>query len=156
MDAIDRKLLDLIQRDASLTSEKLAELVGASGSAVHRRLKRLRADGVIRSFVATVDQNRVGRPLTFIVGLEIERKQANLYERLQRWVERQDAVQQAYNVTGSSDFVIVVTAATVEEYDQLMDEMLEAHPNIKKYTTNVVLRSFKRRLFVPVLPDDRG
>ena len=156
MDAIDRKLLDLIQRDASLTSEKLAELVGASGSAVHRRLKRLRADGVIRSVVATVDQTRVGRPLTFIVGLEIERKQANLYERLQRWVERQDAVQQAYNVTGSSDFVIVVTAATVEEYDRLMDEMLEAHPNIKKYTTNVVLRSFKRRLFVPVIPDDRG
>ena len=136
MDAVDRKLLDLIQRDASLTSEKLAELVGASGSAVHRRDK-------INSSIADV-------------GLEIERKQATLYERLQRWVERQDAVQQAYNVTGSSDFVIVVTAATVEEYDQLMDETLEAHPNIKKYTTTVVLRSFKRRLFVPVLPDDRG
>lgn len=153
VDIIDLRLLDLIQRDATLTNEGLAERVGASASAVHRRLRKLRAEGVIKSISAVIDPAAVGRALTFIVGLEIERKQPDLYDRLQRWLRREDAVQQAYNVTGSSDFVIVATASTVEQFDALMDRMLIANPNIKKYNTNVVLRSFKQCLFVPVLPD---
>jgi Lrp/AsnC family transcriptional regulator, leucine-responsive regulatory protein len=152
MDAIDLRVLDLVQRDATLTNEKLGELVGASASAVHRRLGRLRRTGVIRAVVTIVDQAAVGSPLSFVVGLEIERKQVDLYDRLQRWLLSEDAVQQAYNVTGSSDFVIVVTAATVEGYDELMDRLLAANPNVRKYSTNVVLRSFKKCLFVPVLP----
>jgi DNA-binding Lrp family transcriptional regulator len=152
MDSIDLRLLDLVQRDATLTNEKLGERVGASASAVHRRLGKLRRAGVIRAVVAVVDQAAVGSPLSFVVGLEIERKQPDLYDRLQRWLLSEDAVQQAYNVTGSSDFVIVVTAATVEGYDALMDRLLAANPNVKKYSTNVVLRSFKKCLFVPVLP----
>lgn len=152
MDSIDLRLLDRVQRDATLTNEKLGERVGASASAVHRRLGKLRRAGVIRAVVAVVDQAAVGSPLSFVVGLEIERKQPDLYDRLQRWLLSEDAVQQAYNVTGSSDFVIVVTAATVEGYDALMDRLLAANPNVKKYSTNVVLRSFKKCLFVPVLP----
>ena len=153
MDSIDLRLLDLVQRDATLTNEKLGERVGASASAVHRRLGKLRRAGVIRAVVAVVDQAAVGSPLSFVVGLEIERKQPDLYDRLQRWLRCEDAVQQAYNVTGSSDFVIVATASTVEQFDALMDRMLAANPNVKKYNTNVVLRSFKQCLFVPVLPD---
>lgn len=152
MDAIDLRLLDLVQRDATLTNEKLGERVAASASAVHRRLGKMRRAGVIRAVVTVVDQVAVGRPLSFVVGLEIERKQPDLYDRLQRWLISEDAVQQAYNVTGSSDFVIVVTAATVEGYDALMDRLLASNPNVKKYSTNVVLRSFKKSLFVPVLP----
>ena len=152
MDAIDLRLLDLVQRDSSLSHERLGALAGASASAVHRRLKRLLGEGVIRGYAAIVDQARVGRPLSFVVALEIERKEPGSYDRLQRWLGAEDAVQQAYNVTGSSDFVIVVTATSIEEYDSLMDDMLRANPNIKKYNTNVVLRSFKQSRFVPVLP----
>lgn len=149
MDAIDLRLLDLLQRDAGLTNEKLGEMVGASASAVHRRIAKLRTRGIIRSVAAQVDQARLGRPLTFIAALEIERKDPALYDRLQRWLAAEDAVQQAYNVTGSSDFIVVITAATVEQYDELMNEMLAANPNVRKYVTNVVLRSFKKSLFVP-------
>jgi len=153
MDRIDFRLLDLVQRDATLTNEQLADLVGSSASAVHRRLKRMNADGVIKRISAIVDQAAIGRPLTIVVGLEIERKQPDLYNRLQRWLESEDAIQQAYNVTGSSDFVIVLTAKSVEDYDRLMDVMLETNPNIKKYSTNVVLRSFKQCLFVPTISE---
>src|SRR4051812_16932556 len=86
MDSIDSHLLDLVQRDATLTNEKLGELVGASASAVHRRLGKLRRSGVISGVVTVVDQGAVGRPLSFVVGLEIEREQPDLYDRLQRWL----------------------------------------------------------------------
>lgn len=151
MDRTDRKLLDAVQRDATMTYEQLAELVGASNSAVQRRLSKLKATGVIRAVRAVVDAKAIGSPLLFIVGLEIERKRAELYSRLQQWIATEDAIQQAYNVTGMSDFVLVVTAATLESYDELMADMIAANPNIRKYTTSVVLQSFKQGTLVPAL-----
>lgn len=151
MDAIDKSLLKLLQKDATLTQEQLSEEVGASVSAVQRRLKRLVSAGVIKRIAAIVDQAALGRPLSFIVSLEIERKEPAMYAALQRWLANEDAVQQAYNVTGAGDFVIVITARTVEEYDELMDAMLAANPNVKKFNTSVVLRSFKQCLFVPTV-----
>ena len=95
----------------------------------------------------------VGSPLTFIVGLEIERKRTDLYGSLQRWIVGRDSIQRAYNITGGFDFAIVVTAASLEAYDLLMGEMIEANPNIRKYTTMVVLQALKEETLVPVLPD---
>jgi Lrp/AsnC family transcriptional regulator, leucine-responsive regulatory protein len=151
MDLIDRKLLDAVQRDAWLTNEQLSERVGASPSAVQRRLARLRASRVIREVRAIVDQKAVGRPLTFVVGLEIERKRNDLYGRLQQWISAEPSIQQTYNVTGASDFILVVTAATLEGYDALMAKMIVDNPNVRKFTTSVVLQTFKQDMFVPTL-----
>ena len=92
----------------------------------------------------------VGSPLTFIVGLEIERKRADLYASLQRWIVAEDAIQHAYNVTGAFDFAIVVTAPSPDAYDHLMGDMIAANPNIRKFTTMVVLQALKQETFVPV------
>ena len=155
MDIIDCRLLDEVQRDATLSYEKLAERVGASTSAVQRRLKRLKSMNVIRGVRAIVDGKAVGCPLMFVVGLEIERKRADLYSKLQRWIAAEDSIQQAYNVTGASDFVLVVTSFTLEAYDELMAQMIAANPNVRKYTTSVVLQSFKQETLVPTLAPGR-
>src|SRR3712207_3227098 len=120
MDDFDRKLLAIVQRDAELTSEQLAERIGLSASAVQRRLKRLRRDGVITSYVAVVDPAKVGRPSFFVVGLEVERERRELLSGLRAWLMAEDSIQQAFYVTGSWDFVLVVTATDVEGYDQFM------------------------------------
>jgi DNA-binding Lrp family transcriptional regulator len=151
VDAIDLKILDQVQRDATLTYEQLSEKVAASPSAVQRRLARLKASGAIRATRAIVNPAAVGSALTFIVGLEIERKRADLYGLLQRWIADQDSIQHAYNVTGAFDFALIVTAGSLEAYDVLMGEMVEANPNIRKYTTMVVLQTLKQETFVPVI-----
>ncbi len=142
-----------MQRDATLTYEQLSERIGASPSAVQRRLAKLKSSGAIRGVRAIVNPAAVGSPLTFIVGLEIERKRADLYGSLQRWIVARDSIQQAYNVTGAFDFMTVVTAPTLDAYDQLMGEMIEANPNVRKYTTMVVLQPLKQETVVPVLPE---
>lgn len=152
IDAIDLKLLDEIQRDATLTYEQLSERVAASPSAVQRRLARLKSSGVVRGIRAIVNGAAVGSPLTFLVGLEIERKRADLYGSLQRWIVAQDSIQQAYNVTGAFDFAMIVTAPSLEAYDLMMGEMIEANPNVRKYTTMVVLQVLKQETLVPVSP----
>ena len=151
MDMLDLRILDAMQRDADGPRDDLAERVGTSVPSLHRRLRRLRETGIVQGIVAKIDAKALGGTMTFIVGLEIDRKSPDLYAQLKRWVAREDSVQQAYNVTGGHDFVLIICARSVADYDDLMDRMVAAHANIKKYHTNVVLNTFKRGMFVPVL-----
>ena len=153
LDAIDRKLLDLVQRDADLGAEALGERIGLSASAVLRRLKRMKADGTILANVALVDPAKVGRPTFFIVALEIERERPELMSRLRQWLNGEDQVQQAFYVTGSADFILIVTARDVDSYDVLMSRLMADNPNVRRFTTNVALGVNKRTMFVPVRPD---
>jgi len=149
-DNIDRKLLELVQRDADINAEALGEKIGLSASAVLRRLKRLKADGTIVANVALVDPARVGRPTFFIVALEVERERPELMGRLRQWLGGEDQVQQAFYVTGSADFILVITAADVDSYDSLMSRLMADNPNVRRFTTNVALGVNKRTMFVPV------
>jgi len=150
LDIFDRKLLEQVQRDADLSADVLGAQIGLSGSAVLRRLKRLKADGTIAANVALVEPARVGRPTHFIVALEVERERPELMSRLRQWLGGEDQVQQAFYVTGSADFILVITAPDVESYDALMNRLMADNPNVRRFTTNVALGVSKRGLFVPV------
>lgn len=150
LDDFDHRLLEIVQRDACLTSEELGERVGLSASAVQRRLQRLRSSGVIAATVAIIDPDKVGRPTFFVVGLEVERERPALLSRLRAWLSDEDAVQQAFYVTGNWDFVLVVAAPDVVAYDELMARLLADNPNVRRFSTNVALGIAKRKLLVPV------
>lgn len=150
VDATDRKLLTEIQKDASRTTDELANIVGSSPSSVQRRLARFKRDGIVTADISIVDPAMLGQPLSFVVGLVIDRKQSDLYAALRDWVNSTDQVQQAYNVTGAMDFILIVTAPTMDAYDALMDRLLKQNPNVKKYVTSAILQTYKRSLFTPV------
>jgi Lrp/AsnC family leucine-responsive transcriptional regulator len=152
LDSFDRRILDIVQRDGELTAEALGERVGLSASAALRRLRRLKADGTIAQTVSVVEPAAVGKPTFFIVSLEIERERPELLAQLRRWFADEDQVQQVYYVTGSADFVLIITAPDVDSYDALMGRMIADNANVRRFTTNVVLGLGKRGLFVPVLP----
>ena len=153
LDSFDRRLLDRVQRNADLSAEAIGQEIGLSGSAVLRRLKRLKAAGVIQAEVALVDPAKVGKPTFFIVALEVERERPELMSRLRQWLGNEDQVQQAFYVTGSADFILVITARDVESYDALMTRLMADNPNVRRFTTNVALGVSKRGVFVPVETD---
>ena len=153
LDRFDRHLLNLVQEDSAQTAERLAEQVGLSASAVQRRLKRLREEGVITRDVAVVDARSVGRPVFFIASLQVERERPELLAQLREWLAAKDAIQQAFYVTGEADFILVLTCADTEAYEALMARMVADNPNIKRFTTNVALSVVKQGLKIPVPPD---
>jgi DNA-binding Lrp family transcriptional regulator len=152
LDDFDRRLLNLVQSDASQTAERLAENVGLSPSAVQRRLRRLRETDVIVREIAIVDPKCIGSPVSFIVALQVERERPELLNQLRAWLELQENVQQAFYVTGQADFMLVVTAADTETYDAFMARLMADNPNVKRFTTYVALGIVKRGLAIPVLP----
>ena len=150
LDRFDRQLLALVQQDAALTAEQLAEQVSLSPSAIQRRLKRLREQGVIVRQIAVLDAAQVGRPTTFIAGLQVDSERPEPMARLRAWLAAESAVQQAFYVTGEADFVLIVTAADAAAYETLMTRLLTDNANVRRYTTQVAMGVLKRGLALPV------
>jgi len=153
LDRFDRQLLNAVQADAGATSEKLAETIALSQSAIQRRLRRLREIGVIERETAILDPRKVGSPTVFVVALQIERERHELLAQLRRWFASEAQVQQAYYVTGEADFVLIVTAPDTEAYDALMTRLVSENANVRRFTTNVALGVVKRGLTIPVAED---
>lgn len=152
LDSFDRRLLALVQENAGLTAEQLAENVPLSISAIQRRIRRMREQGVIMKDVAVCDPKKLGRPTFFIVSLQVERERPELLAELKRWLSAEEQVQQVYYVTGEADFVLVVTAPDTESYDDLMSRLVARNANVRRFTTNVALGVVKRGLAI-AMPD---
>jgi Lrp/AsnC family transcriptional regulator, leucine-responsive regulatory protein len=154
LDRLDRQLLNLIQEDLAQTTEQLAAKVPLSPSAIQRRLRRMREQGVVSREIAVVDARKVGRSTSFVVSIQVERERPELLGELRRWLVGQEHVQQAFYVTGEADFVLVICAPDTETYDALMARLVSENPNVKRFTTNVALSVVKRGLTIPVPLDN--
>jgi DNA-binding Lrp family transcriptional regulator len=150
LDKFDRGILAILQADARRSAESIGAQVGLSASAVQRRLARLREEAVIAAEVAVVDPRRVGRPLTVIVDVEVERERPELLHALKQWIAAETAIQQAWYVTGEGDYVLIVTARDMEEYEALTKRLLEDNPNVRRFHTRVALGTLKRGLALPM------
>ena len=148
MDRIARKILAIFQHDTRRIAESIGAKVGLSAAAVQRRLKRLRADGVIAAEVAMLDNKSVGVPITCIVTVSLATGAAHL-ERFKRKICGEAAVQQCYHVTGSTDVVLIVTASSMEEYAAFARAWFET-ANVARYETHVVLDRVKVSLSLPI------
>lgn len=150
MDALDKKILTLVQVDASLTAEQIGGHVGLSASSVQRRLHRLKEEGVIRGNVAVVAHEAVGRPFLLIVELKVENdREPEATQFVQRLVNAPE-VMQCYYVTGRADYVLIVTMKDMNEYEVFTQRLFIEAPNVVSFETSVVIKPLKMTLSVPV------
>ena len=152
LDQYDRQLLNLVQEDSGQTAERIAEQIPLSSSAIQRRLRKLREEGVIVRFAAILDPSKIGKPTHFVVSVEVERERPEQLAQFRAWLAAQPQVQQAFYVTGEADFILVITAPDTETYDHLMAVLVKDNPNVKRFTTNVALSVVKTGLSIPVPP----
>jgi len=150
LDRFDRQLLNLVQDDSGQTAERLAEQVGLSASAIQRRLKRLREEGVIARDIAVVDPHKIGKAVFFVTSVTVERERPEVLAQLRAWIEAQPQIQQAFYVTGETDFILTVTTPDTETYEALMARMLAENPQVSRFTTSVALSVVKQGLKIPV------
>lgn len=146
LDPYDRAILSLMQDDARIKSETVAEAVGLSPTAVQRRLKRLRADGVIRAEPLVLDAAKTGRPLTAIVSITLARGGAAAIDDASRQLRAAPEVQQCWYTAGEADFVAVVTARDMADYDAFTRRVLMDNALVLKFSTIFALSPVKSGL----------
>ncbi|GAA4034401.1 Lrp/AsnC family transcriptional regulator [Allokutzneria multivorans] len=149
IDDVDRAILAILQRNSRTIAEDIGAEVGLSAAAVQRRIKRLRENGTINREVAVLDPRALGQEMTFVVLVELERERAHLLEELRRRFLEDEHVQQCYCVTGQIDFVLVISARDMAEFDAVTRRVLFDNPTVRRFTTNVVLDRVKVGLTVP-------
>ena len=140
LDSFDRALLALVQRDNLTPARVLAETVGLSESAVLRRLRRLRRDGIIAADVALVRPAALGLGLSMHVLVQMERENSAVLDAFARRIARRPEVHGAWYVTGDSDFVLLVRVADMAAYERFSRAVLNDDPNVRAFRTLITIR----------------
>jgi Lrp/AsnC family leucine-responsive transcriptional regulator len=150
LDRIDANLLRSVQQNNRLTSEELGAMVGLSSTACQRRLKRLRAEGVIEADISIVSPKAVGRSVTMIVLVSLERERADIVDRFKTSIRSCPEVMSGYYVTGEADFLLVVTATDMQDYERFTRKFFYENPDIKGFKTMVVMDRVKAGFNLPI------
>lgn len=144
IDAFDRQILALYQRNTRVPSEQIGALVGLSAAAVQRRLKRLRESGVILAEVASLDCQKLGLGVTALVHVDLVDESARAIQAFRDKVTTRSEVQQCYGVAGVVDYVLVVIVSDLAAYEVFCNECLLHEANVRSFTTHIVLDAVKR------------
>lgn len=150
LDRIDGRLLDLVQRNNRLTSEELGAKVGLSATGVQRRLRRLRADGIIEADVSIVSPRAIGRDVTMLVMISLERDRAEIVDKFKQAICNMSEIMSGFYVTGNSDFVLMVTANNMEDYERFTRRFIYQNRDIRRFETMVVLDRVKAGFTLPM------
>lgn len=145
MDRIDKKILNLLQKDNRISNQKLAETVGLSAPACLKRVKKLRESGVIMADVSIVSPQVVGHLINVIVEVEMDRDTLDVYDSFNRQMSACPEVTQCYQVTGEVDFVLVVLVPDMQTYEAFARRELASNPYLRKFRSLISLRREKFR-----------
>lgn len=143
MDRIDRKILNLMQRDAARTNADLADEVGLSPSTCLRRVQRLKKTGVIDRIVAILNPARAGRGIKALVTVELKLHGEQHMRRFLDMAVAEEAVFGAWSVTGETDVVLMLRLVDMEEYDALCERLFRDQTNVARFFTMMIIRTAK-------------
>lgn len=134
-DEIDRRILNILQSDASLNNNELAQLVHVSAPTCLRRVKHLVESGVIERQVAIVTPEKVGARLTAVVEITLDVQAAERMSEFEALVAKEAAVLQCYRVSPGPDFVLMVQVADMPAYHALAHRLFATQSNVRNVKT---------------------
>jgi Lrp/AsnC family transcriptional regulator len=149
MDAIDRKILAVLQDDAALSVAEIGSRVGLSSTPCWKRIQRLEAEGVILKRVALVDQDRIGLGVTVFVSIETADHSQQWLDRFAEVVGAMPEVMEFYRMAGDIDYMLRVVVPDVQGFDAFYKRLIAAVP-LKNVTSRFAMEKIKSTTALPV------
>ena len=150
LDPIDRKILRILQRDSVIANQALADEVGLSPPACLKRVRRLRAAGVIQRTAALLAPEVLGYPLLTVARIKLERPREKAMRDFEQRMRELPRVAQCLTVAGDIDYVVLVRSKDVAHYQDFARHVLATAPGIRSYTSEIVLDVPKWTTEIPV------
>src|SRR6185503_15163040 len=141
LDAIDYKLLDLLQQSARATQMEMAAAVGLSQPAVAERMRKLEQSGVITGYTARVDGRKLGKDIIAFIGVRIEHPKYNA--GFAKRILALPDVLECHRITGPDSYLLKVVTENTESLDRLISDLLRHIPGVTRTLTTVVTTSIK-------------
>ena len=146
----DRRLLDLLQRDGSLTNQELAARVNLSPSACLRRVRALEKAGVIRRYVALLDPRKVGLGLMGFVTVKLEKRGRMPTDAFAKAVKDWPEVLACHALTGDMDYLLRVQVEGLDHFSRFVLDSLLKHPGVLDVKSSFVLEEVKETTALPL------
>lgn len=150
MDAIDRKILSVVQQDASLSVAEIGQRVGLSSTPCWKRLQRLEADGVITKRVALIDPDKIGLGITVFVSIETGDHSQEWLKRFAETVGAMPEVMEFYRMAGDVDYMLRVVVADMQAYDGFYKRLIATVP-LKNVTSRFAMERIKQTTALPIV-----
>ena len=150
MDAIDRKILAVVQEDASLSVAEIGQRVGLSSTPCWKRLQRLEADGVILRRVALIDPEKIGLGITVFVSIETGDHSQDWLKRFAETVGGMPEVMEFYRMAGDVDYMLRVVVTDIQGYDAFYKRLIASIP-LKNVTSRFAMEKIKSTTALPIL-----
>jgi Lrp/AsnC family leucine-responsive transcriptional regulator len=150
LDAVDRRILRLLQADGRMTNADLARQVALSESACLRRLKALEASGVIARYAAVIAERAVGLPISVFVTVTLASQAEAALTAFEQAVAAVPEVMECYLMTGGSDYLLRLVVRDVDDLERLHAKALTRLPGVNRVSSSVAMRTVVKRAALPV------
>ncbi len=149
MDAIDRKIIAVVQEDASLSVAEIGQRVGLSSTPCWKRLQKLEAEGVITRRVALIDPDKIGLGITVFVSVETGDHSQDWLARFAELVSAMPEVMEFYRMAGDVDYMLRVVVRDMQSYDTFYKKLIAAVP-LKNVTSRFAMERIKSTTALPI------
>ncbi|AUJ63580.1 ArsR family transcriptional regulator [Aestuarium zhoushanense] len=150
MDSFDTLILDALQHNNRLTAEALSEKVGLSPDACRKRLAKLRSSDAIEQEVAILNPQTIGRGLIMIVEVTLQNERPAELDRFKDKMKAAPEVMQCYYVTGNADFILILSAKDMADYEDFTRRHFFAEENVARFRTSAVMDRVKVGFTMPI------
>ena len=148
LDRIDRKILDLLQRQGRISMTELAERIGLSASPCAERVKRMERDGVISGYHARVLPEALGKTLLVFVEIKLSAKSGDVFDKVRQELLHMPEVLECHLVSGSFDYLVKARLSGMSEYRHLLGDILKKLPVAAESHSYVVMEEIKETLML--------
>ncbi|MBN9671482.1 Lrp/AsnC family transcriptional regulator [Roseibium aggregatum] len=150
LDRIDRKILDILQRDGRIANADLADKVGLSASACLRRVRTLEEAGIIERYVALLDQRKLGRLMDVFVEISLTGQSQETLENFERAVARSSEIMECFLMAGDADYILHLTAEDPLDFERIHRDHLARLPGVLRMKSSFAIRPIVRRTAIPL------
>ena len=143
IDAIDCRILRVLQRDASLSIQQIGEEVGVSANPCWRRIKRLESLGIIQKRIAVIDAARLGLSMTCFVSIRTNRHNAEWLDSFAKGVEAIPEIMECHRMTGDVDYLLKIIVADIAHYDRVYRRLINRVPELADVSSTFSMEQMK-------------
>lgn len=150
LDATDRRILTVLQKQGRITNAELSERVNLSPSACHRRVQRLEDEGFISGYVALLDARKLSRPTVVFVEITLQGQADELLDAFEREVARVPDILECHLMAGTADYLLKVVAQDTEDFARIHRQHLARLPGVAQMHSSFALRTVFKTTAIPV------
>jgi Lrp/AsnC family leucine-responsive transcriptional regulator len=141
LDATDRRILAVLQKEGRITNADLSERVNLSPSACHRRVQQLEEAGYIDKYVALLNTRKMGKPTTVFVEITLQSQAEDLLDAFEREVARVPDILECHLMAGTADYLLKIMAEDTEDFARIHRQYLSRLPGVRQMHSSFALRT---------------